>query len=197
MPQYKSLALTAAAAALLTIAACAPSGQTNAADPAATEQASSGETAMVSSNIVETAAASEDFSTLVVAVQAAGLVDTLSSPGPFTVFAPTNAAFDKLPAGTVASLTQPANQASLSRILTYHVVSGRVTAADLISQITAGGGRASIVTVEGAALTASLVGGNVVITDTAGGAATVTTADLSQSNGVIHVIDTVLIPPAS
>ncbi len=196
MPQYKSFALTAAVASFLTIAACAPSDQTNPADTATNEQTSSDDTTLASSNIVETAAASEQFSTLVAAVQAAGLVDTLSSPGPFTVFAPTNAAFDKLPAGTVASLTQPANQAALSRILTYHVVSGRVSAADLISQIAAGGGRASLVTVEGAALTASLVGGNVVITDAAGGAATVTTADLSQSNGVIHVIDTVLMPPA-
>lgn len=197
MPQYKSFSLTAAIASLLTIAACAPSDSTNAADATTNQQTSGDDTTLASSNIVETAIASEQFSTLVTAVQAAGLVDTLSSPGPFTVFAPTNAAFDKLPAGAVASLTQPANQATLSRILTYHVVSGRVSAADLISQIAAGGGRASLVTVEGAPLTASLVGGNVVITDAAGGAATVTTADLSQSNGVIHVIDTVLMPPAS
>lgn len=145
-------------------------------------------------NIVEAAVASGDFTTLVAAVQAAGLVETLSGAGPFTVFAPTDAAFAKLPEGTVARLTQPAEKATLAGILTYHVVPGRVTAADLVSQINAGGGTASLTTVQGQALTASLSGANVIITDAAGGRSTVSTADLMQSNGVIHVVDTVLMP---
>jgi len=148
-----------------------------------------------SRNIVENAVNSADHTTLVAAVQAAGLVDTLSSPGPFTVFAPTNAAFDKLPPGTVQTLTQPANIPTLTKILTYHVVPGRIAAADLIAQIQAGGGTATLTTVQGGALTAAVVNGNVVITDAAGVQSTVTTADVPQSNGVIHVVDTVLMPP--
>jgi uncharacterized surface protein with fasciclin (FAS1) repeats len=124
------------------------------------------------------------------------LVDTLSSAGPFTVFAPTNAAFGKLPAGTVENLTQPAQRETLSGILTYHVVSGRVTAADLVAQIQSGGGTATLTTVQGGTLTARLQGSNVVLTDAAGGTSTVTATDVAASNGLIHVIDTVLMPAA-
>lgn len=180
----------AAAASILAFAACAPAETIDNA-PAA-EQAT--ETA-ATTNIVEGAVASPDHTTLVTAVQAAGLVETLSGAGPFTVFAPTNAAFAKLPAGTVESLTQPANIPTLTKILTYHVVPGRITAADLTAQIQAGGGSATLTTVQGATLRAAVVNGNVVITDAAGGQSTVTAADLLQSNGVIHVVDTVLMPP--
>ena len=145
-------------------------------------------------DIVDTAVAAGQFNTLAAALKAAGLVETLKGAGPFTVFAPTNAAFAKLPAGTVESLTQPAQRETLSGILTYHVVSGRVSAADLISQIEAGNGTATLTTVQGGTLTARLSGANVVLTDAAGGTATVTATDLNQSNGVIHVIDTVLMP---
>ena len=144
--------------------------------------------------IVENAVNSRDHTTLVAAVTAAGLVPTLSGPGPFTVFAPTNAAFAKLPAGTVDTLVQPANRATLTKILTYHVVSGRVSAADLMRQIRAGGGRARLTTVQGGTLTASMRGSAVILTDEKGGVAIVTQADVFQSNGVIHVTDTVSMP---
>ena len=144
--------------------------------------------------IVENAAASPIHTTLVAAVTAAGLAPTLSGPGPFTVFAPTNAAFAKLPAGTVDTLVMPANKATLTKILTYNVVAGRVSAADLMAQIRAGGGRAALTTVEGGVLTASLRGNAVILTDEKGGVATVTQADVFQSNGVIHVTDTVSMP---
>jgi uncharacterized surface protein with fasciclin (FAS1) repeats len=150
-----------------------------------------------SGTIVDAAVASPDFTTLVAAVQAAGLAETLSGAGPFTVFAPTNAAFAKLPAGTVENLTQPAQREALSGILTYHVVSGRVSAADLIAQINAGNGTATLTTVQGGTLTARLSGSSVVLTDAAGGTSTVTATDMNQSNGVIHVIDTVLMPAQS
>ncbi len=145
-------------------------------------------------NIVETAVGSKDHTTLVAAVKAAGLVETLSSAGPFTVFAPTNAAFDKLPAGTVGTLVKPENKATLTKILTYHVVAGKVTAADVVGLIKAGKGKAVIKTVQGGTLTASLKGSSVIITDEKGGTATVTAADLLTSNGVIHVVDAVLMP---
>ena len=144
--------------------------------------------------IVENAVNSKDHTTLVAAVKAAGLVDTLSGAGPFTVFAPTNAAFAKLPAGTVESLVQPENKDKLTAILTYHVVPGRVTAADLMKQIKAGGGTAELKTVQGESLTATMKGKNVIITDAKGDMARVTIPNVMQSNGVIHVIDTVLIP---
>jgi uncharacterized surface protein with fasciclin (FAS1) repeats len=144
--------------------------------------------------IVENAVNSPIHTTLVAAVKAAGLVETLSSPGPFTVFAPTDAAFAKLPAGVVATLVEPANKATLTKILTYHVVAGRITAADLVARITAGGGKAELTTVEGGVLTASLRGTAVILTDEKGGVATVTQADVLQSNGVIHVTDTVSMP---
>ena len=145
-------------------------------------------------DVVDGAIASPDHTTLVAAVQAAGLVDTLKGTGPFTVFAPTNAAFDKLPAGTVDGLLEPAAKDQLTSVLTYHVVAGNVDAAELTRQIEAGGGSATLTTVQGGTLTARVDGGNVVLTDANGGTSTVTAADLRQSNGVIHVIDTVLMP---
>lgn len=144
--------------------------------------------------IVENAVSSPIHTTLVAAVTAAGLVETLSGPGPFTVFAPTDEAFAALPAGTVESLVEPANKAALTKILTYHVVAGRVTAADVVALIEAGNGTAAITTVEGGTLTASLDGSTVVLTDEKGGAARVTQADVFQSNGVIHVTDAVSMP---
>lgn len=144
--------------------------------------------------IVENAVNSKDHTTLVAAVKAAGLVDALSGPGPFTVFAPTNAAFAKLPAGTVETLVKPENKATLTAILTYHVVPGKVSAAQLIDLIKQGGGKAELKTLNGGILTARVVGGKVVLTDGKGGTATVTQADVFQSNGVIHVTDSVSIP---
>jgi uncharacterized surface protein with fasciclin (FAS1) repeats len=144
--------------------------------------------------IVENAVNSQDHTTLVAAVKAAGLVDALSSPGPFTVFAPTNAAFGKLPAGTVETLVKPENKATLTKILTYHVVPGKVAAGELIGMIQAGGGKAELKTLSGAILTARVVDGKVVLTDGMGGQATVTQADVFQSNGVIHVTDSVSLP---
>lgn len=147
-----------------------------------------------SRTIVENAVNSPIHTTLVAAVKAAGLVETLSAPGPFTVFAPTNDAFAKLPAGTVETLLQPANRGQLQSVLTYHVVSGRVTAAELVEMIRAGGGTARLTTVQGGVLTASMMGGRVMLTDGAGGMAHVTQADVLQSNGVIHVTDAVSLP---
>ena len=145
-------------------------------------------------NIVETAVSNDDFSTLVAAVTAADLVDTLASEGPFTVFAPTNAAFAALPEGTVATLLEPENKGTLTTVLTYHVVTGKVMAADLIGMITDAGGEVSVPTVAGATLTASIVDGAVILTDAAGRATTVTATDIATSNGVIHVLDGVLLP---
>lgn len=145
-------------------------------------------------NIVETAVSTGAHNTLVAAVQAAGLVDTLASPGPFTIFAPTDAAFAKLPAGTVETLVKPENKGTLTAILTYHAVAGKVTAGDLIKLINANGGKATITTVQGGTLTAMLDGGKVVITDAKGGKTTVTQADVMTSNGVIHVTDGVFLP---
>jgi uncharacterized surface protein with fasciclin (FAS1) repeats len=145
-------------------------------------------------NIVENASTSKDLSTLVTAVVAAGLAETLSSEGPFTVFAPTNAAFDKLLAGTVGTLLKPENKETLAGILTYHVVSGNVMAGDLIKMINDGNGTATFATVNGGELTAMLEDGKVMIKDANGGVATVTVADVKQSNGVVHVIDNVLMP---
>ena len=144
--------------------------------------------------IVENAVNSPVHTTLVAAVKAAGLVDTLSGAGPFTVFAPTNAAFDKLPAGTVETLVKPESRGTLTSILTYHVVPGRIVAADLMKMIADGGGQARLTTAQGEALTARMNGGSVVLVDAKGGLSTVTQADVMQSNGVIHVVDTVLMP---
>jgi uncharacterized surface protein with fasciclin (FAS1) repeats len=144
--------------------------------------------------IVANAVNSPIHKTLVAAVKAAGLVDTLNSPGPFTVFAPTDDAFAKLPAGTVETLVQPENKATLVKILTYHVVAGKISSKELIKLIKKGGGKYSAKTVEGGTLVFSLDMGKVKITDEKGGSAYVTIADVFQSNGVIHVIDTVLMP---
>jgi len=144
--------------------------------------------------IVQNASAAKNLTTLVTAVKAAGLVDTLSGPGPFTVFAPTNAAFAKLPAGTLDTLTRPENKSQLTSILTYHVVPGRMTAKDIAAAIKAGGGTATLTTVQGEPLTAKMMGSKLVLTDAKGGMSSVTTGDVMQSNGVVHVIDTVLMP---
>jgi len=145
-------------------------------------------------NIVQTAMSTGVHNTLVAAVKAAGLVDTLSSPGPFTVFAPTDTAFAKLPEGTVATLVKPENKGTLTTILTYHAVAGKVTSADLIKLINSHGGEATIKTVAGSELTARLSGDMIVITDAAGRATAVTTADVMTSNGVVHVTDGVFLP---
>lgn len=145
-------------------------------------------------NIVENAVNSKDHTTLVAAVKAAGLVEALQSAGPFTVFAPTNAAFDKLPAGTVASLVQPENKATLTKILTYHVVAGKLDVNAIAQLIKEGNGTAVLKTVSGGTLKASMQGNKLVLTDEKGGMSTVTIQNVYQSNGVIHVIDTVVLP---
>jgi uncharacterized surface protein with fasciclin (FAS1) repeats len=144
--------------------------------------------------IVQNAVNSKDHTTLVAAVKAAGLVDTLNSAGPFTVFAPTNEAFAKLPAGTVDTLVKPENKDTLTKILTYHVVAGRYTAADLTKLVHAGHGKATLTTVQGEPLTVTRSGRHLLVTDTKGDVARVTIGDVLQSNGVIHVVDTVLMP---
>lgn len=145
-------------------------------------------------NIVENAMNSSDHTTLVAAVKAAGLVDTLESAGPFTVFAPTNEAFAKLPAGTVDTLLKPENKAMLTKILTYHVVSGRLSTGDIMKLIKAGNGKAELKTVSGGSLWATQHMGKIVLQDEKGGTATITIPNVYQSNGVIQVIDTVLMP---
>jgi uncharacterized surface protein with fasciclin (FAS1) repeats len=147
-----------------------------------------------SKNIVQNAVNSKDHTTLVAAVKAAGLVDTLQSPGPFTVFAPTNEAFAKLPAGTVDTLLKPENKKTLTNVLTYHVVAGRLSAKDLMEKIRAGNGKAMLKTVEGEELTFAEKDGRLWIWDAKGGSAQITIRNVMQSNGVIHVIDTVLLP---
>lgn len=145
-------------------------------------------------NIVENAVNSADHTTLVAAVKAAGLVETLQGAGPFTVFAPVNAAFGALPAGTVETLLKPANKNQLVSVLTYHVVAGRLNFKALERQIKAGGGKATLKTVQGGTLTAMMNGDNIIVTDAKGGAANITITNVNQSNGVIHVIDRVLLP---
>ncbi len=187
-----TLSKTALAAALFAVA-----GLTGAADA----KMMSSKTVMVggapmlpTKNIIENAVNSKDHTTLVAAVKAAGLVDTLSGPGPFTVFAPTNAAFAKLPAGTVESLVKPENKATLTTILTYHVVSGAMDSKAIAAAIKAGGGKAELTTVQGGKLTATMSGSKLKLIDAKGGASVVTIKDVYQSNGVIHVVDTVLMP---
>jgi uncharacterized surface protein with fasciclin (FAS1) repeats len=145
-------------------------------------------------NIVENAVNSKDHTTLVAAVKAAGLVETLQGPGPFTVFAPTNEAFAALPAGTVETLVKPENKETLTKILTYHVVAGKMTSADLMKAIKAGNGMATLKTVSGGTLTAMAKGKTIELKDEKGGISTVTIADVIQSNGVIHVVNKVLMP---
>ena len=154
-----------------------------------------GQAMLPTRDIVDNAANSADHTTLVAAVKAAGLVETLKGAGPFTVFAPTNAAFDLLPAGTVETLVKPESKDALTKILTYHVVAGRYDAARVIAAIKAGKGSASLKTVAGGTLTARMNGArNVVVVDEAGGVASIATYDVTQSNGVIHVVDRVLMP---
>jgi len=145
-------------------------------------------------NIVENAVNSKDHTTLVAAVKAAGLVETLESAGPFTVFAPTNEAFDKLPKGTVDNLVKPENKATLTKILTYHVVAGRLSADDLMAKIKMGKGKAELKTVQGGSLWAMMDGKKLYLVDEKGGKSWITIADVNQSNGVIHVVNTVLMP---
>lgn len=147
-----------------------------------------------SKTIVENAVNSPIHTTLVAAVKAGGLVDTLNSPGPFTVFAPTDEAFAKLPAGTVDTLVKPENKDTLDKVLTYHVVAGKISSKQLAGMIRKGSGKAELKTVQGETLAASMSGKNIVLTDAKGGMSTITTADVFQSNGVIHVIDAVLMP---
>jgi len=147
-----------------------------------------------SKNIVQNAVNSKDHTTLVAAVKAAGLVDTLMSPGPFTVFAPVNKAFEKLPAGTVESLLKPENKATLTSVLTYHVIAGKLSADDLKAKVQAGGGKVTLTTVQGETLTVEQDGRRIAIIDAKGDKSFVTIPDVNQSNGVIHVVDTVLLP---
>lgn len=180
-------------ASALSLAACAAPEETTSVegeDTAATEET------VAAGTIVEVASGNEDFSTLVTAVTAAGLGETLSGEGPFTVFAPTNAAFDKVGAEAIAELTKPESKEALTGILTYHVVAGKVMAADLIKLIEESEGEATIETVQGGMLTAKLEGESVVLTDANGGTSTVTATDVEASNGVVHVIDTVVMPKA-
>jgi uncharacterized surface protein with fasciclin (FAS1) repeats len=189
----KRFALIAAAAAVaLTASVTAPL----AAETMSEKTVSVGGAPMYpSKNIVQNAVNSKDHTTLVAAVKAAGLVDTLSGPGPFTVFAPTNAAFAKLPAGTVDNLLKPENKDMLVKVLTYHVVPGRMTAVNLMKAVKDGEGAAKLKTVAGEEIWVKQAGpGKLTITDSKGDVAMVTIADVLQSNGVIHVIDTVLLP---
>jgi uncharacterized surface protein with fasciclin (FAS1) repeats len=189
----KRFTLLAAAAALaLTASVTAPL----AADAMSEKTVNVGGAPMYpSKNIIQNAVNSKDHTTLVAAVKAAGLVDTLSGPGPFTVFAPTNAAFAKLPAGTVDTLLKPENKDMLVKVLTYHVVPGRMTAVSLMKAVKDGEGAAKLKTVAGEEIWVKQAGpGKLTITDSKGDVAMVTIADVLQSNGVIHVIDTVLLP---
>ncbi len=188
----KKFLTTLIAGTALSLSACSQAAEDTTVDDAAmADQMTNTEAA---GTIVDVAVGNDDFSTLVAAVQAAGLVETLSGEGPFTVFAPTNAAFAALPEGTVETLTTTDTD-TLASILTYHVVAGEVMAADVIAAIEAAGEEGyAITTVNGAMLTATLVDGSVMLTDAAGNTATVTATDIDASNGVIHVIDTVLMP---
>ena len=198
------LTLTVASAALLGLAACnsgdsaeAPATEAAPAQmaPASTDPVVGGASMSPNDTIVTNAAKASNLTTLVSAVQAADLAGTLSGPGPFTVFAPDNAAFEKVPAATREALMAPAGKADLTRILTYHVVPGRLTAADLATQAQANGGRVELTTVQGGKLTATVnPDGSVTLTDGKGGMSRVTQADVLQSNGVVHVIDTVVMP---
>ena len=147
-----------------------------------------------SKDIIDNAVNSKDHTTLVAAVKAAGLVETLKGPGPFTVFAPTNAAFAALPAGTVDTLLKPESKPALTKVLTYHVVAGKMDAMALMAAVKAGNGKAMLKTVSGGTLTATSNGSAVMVMDESGGTANVTIADVIQSNGVIHVVDKVLLP---
>jgi uncharacterized surface protein with fasciclin (FAS1) repeats len=192
MPSKKSFRLAGVAMAL-TLAASGLAVQASHGF-AATTVTVGGAPMYPTKNIIENAVNSKDHTTLVAAVKAAGLVDTLSGAGPFTVFAPTNEAFKKLPAGTVESLVKPESKATLTKILTYHVIAGKISAQDLAAMVDKGGGTAKLTTVEGDTLTVMRKGRHLTLTDDKGDVAMVTIADVFQSNGVIHVIDTVMLP---
>jgi uncharacterized surface protein with fasciclin (FAS1) repeats len=192
MSGFRYLALRSAAAAILALGPVA-------AVPASAQMAErtvtvGGAPMYPSRTIVQNAVNSKDHTTLVAAVKAAGLVDTLQQPGPFTVFAPTNAAFGKLPKGTVDTLLKPENKSKLTGVLTYHVVPGRMTAQDLMTAVEQGRGRAMLKTAEGETLTVTRKGKNLMVTDGKGRTARVIIPDVLQSNGVIHVVDSVLLP---
>ena len=200
-----TFALAAVSLAALSIAACSNAETTapatdaatdaSAMAPASTDPMVGGAAMSPNDTIVANAAKASNLTTLVSAVQAAGLAETLSGPGPFTVFAPDNAAFEKVPAATRESLMAPAGKADLTKILTYHVVPGRLTAADLATQAQANGGKVALTTVEGDTLTVNVnPDGSVTLTDAKGGSSRVTQSDVLQSNGVVHVIDTVVMP---
>jgi uncharacterized surface protein with fasciclin (FAS1) repeats len=192
LPMSKRLALIAAAAAVALTAATAVSVSAEMSEKTVNV---GGAPMYPSKNIIQNAVNSKDHTTLVAAVKAAGLVDTLSGPGPFTVFAPTNEAFAKLPAGTVDNLLKPENKGTLTKILTYHVVPGRMTALNLMKAVKDGEGQAKLKTVAGEEITVKQAGpGKLTITDAKGDVSMVTIADVLQSNGVIHVINTVLLP---
>lgn len=186
---YKKRLAIASFCALLPASAFAQSMMSSSADPMV-----GGAAMYPTKNIVQNAVNSKDHTTLVAAVKAAGLVSTLESKGPFTVFAPTNEAFAKLPPGTVSTLVKPENKAELTKILTYHVVAGNYTTTDLLNMISAGGGKAMLTTVEGEPITLTMSDGKIMITDAKGGMADVTIGDVRQSNGEIFVIDSVLMP---
>jgi uncharacterized surface protein with fasciclin (FAS1) repeats len=190
MKKPRVLILTAlVTVSALALGACSSSSDSTTSSSTTTERPMSETTAPAEKTIVEIAAGNPDFSTLVSAVQAAGLAETLSGEGPYTVFAPTNEAFAKLPAGTLDTLLQPASKEQLTAILTYHVVAGDIMAADVEP--------GPVTTVNGATFTVSTDGGDVIITDGQGNQSKVVTTDIVASNGVIHVIDTVLLPPTS
>jgi uncharacterized surface protein with fasciclin (FAS1) repeats len=190
------LVKTLAAVAIfgLIVASCGKKENTEMTDETAVDSLATTEVAGVELNIVEVASGNENFSTLVAAVTAAGLAETLSGDGPFTVFAPTNDAFAKLPAGTVETLLKPENVEKLKSILTYHVVSGKFDAATVVDAIKTNDNKYTVTTVQGAKIDLSLDGENVVLTDATGAKATVVIADVSASNGVIHAIDAVVMP---
>jgi uncharacterized surface protein with fasciclin (FAS1) repeats len=192
----KKLIIAAGVAALLSACAGGMSGSgMSGSGMSGTPSVMVGGAAMFpSKDIIDNAVNSKDHTTLVAAVKSAGLVDTLKSPGPFTVFAPTNAAFDALPAGTVATLLKPENKATLTRILAAHVVPGRLDAATLSQRVMAGNGRATLTTASGDTLVVTTSGSNVMVTDEKGGTAMVKIANVYQSNGVIHVVNRVLLP---
>lgn len=197
----KKLVLSMAVLASIAFTSCKDSEKSESEEPMAQEEmametteTSAEATMPEEQTIAEIAMANEDFSTLVTAVKAAGLAETLNSAGPYTVFAPTNAAFDKLPEGTVESLVEPANKEKLAGILTYHVLEGEYKAADIVKAIKDNNGSFTVVTVEGESLIAMLDGENVVLTDAAGNESTVVMTDVEASNGVIHAIDAVVMP---
>lgn len=209
MTRVRNILLLATAAAAVSLGACSRTEDPVANDMAmdngmvmetdiATNDAAApmvgGAAMLPTRTVVENASEASNLTTLVTAVKAAGLVETLSGAGPFTVFAPTNDAFAKLPAGTVDTLVKPESKEALTKVLTYHVVPGTMTAETLMAAIKTGNGKAELTTVQGQKLTATQQGSSIVLTDAKGGKSTVAQADVMQSNGVVHVVDTVLMP---